>query len=80
MGEQKQDERATMGLTSTPGTAGADAIDEDGTPNGSAVGAVNPLGLGGQADPPGLPFEHKVDSQEKAHGPQLAAERGEGGN
>jgi hypothetical protein len=80
MSQETTDENATMGTTATPGTSGADAIDDPDRPNGSAAGAATPLGLGGQADAPGLPFDHKPDSNDPVHGPQIATERGEGGD
>ncbi|WP_327000203.1 hypothetical protein OHA72_34380 [Dactylosporangium sp. NBC_01737] len=74
------DEQYTMGTTATPSTAGADAIDDADTPNGAATGVTNPLGLGGQADAPGLPFDRKPDSADPVHSPQIATENGEGGS
>jgi hypothetical protein len=73
-------EQYTMGTTATPATAGADAIDDADTPNGAATGVATGLGLGGQADPPGLPFDRRPDSDDAVHGPQIATERGEGGD
>ena len=69
-----------MGTTATPGTAGADAIDDADRPNGSAAGAATELGLGGQADAPGLPFDRKPDSGDPVHSAQIATENGEGGD
>jgi hypothetical protein len=80
MSNERTDEQSTMGTTATPSTAGADAIDDADRPNGSAEGVTAPLGLGGQADAPGLPFDHKPDSDDDVHGPQIATERGEGGD
>ncbi|MEV4512360.1 hypothetical protein AB0K00_25760 [Dactylosporangium sp. NPDC049525] len=80
MSDDDSDEQYTMGTTATPATAGAGAIDDADTPNGSAAGVTAPLGLGGQADAPGLPFDHKPDSDDTVHGPQTATEHGEGGN
>jgi hypothetical protein len=74
------DEQYTMGTTATPATAGAGVIDEADAPNGSAAGVTAPLGLGGQADPPGLPFDHRPDADDPVHGPQIATEHGEGGD
>jgi hypothetical protein len=74
------DEQYTMGTTATPATSGADAIDDADAPNGSAAGVTAPLGTGGQADAPGLPFDREPDADDAVHGPQIATERGEGGD
>lgn len=80
MSQKTTHENATMGTTATPDTSGADAIDDPDRPNASTSGAATPLGLGGQADPPGLPFDHKPASDDPVHGPQTATEHGEGGD
>lgn len=80
MSNDDTDERYTMGTTATPATAGAGAIDDADTPNGSADGVTTPFGLGGQADPPGLPFDRRPGADDAVHGPQTATEHGEGGD
>lgn len=80
MSRDTTDENATMGTTATPGTAGVEAIDDADRPNGSAAGAATQLGLGGQADPPGLPFDRKPGSSDPVHSAQTATEHGEGGD
>jgi hypothetical protein len=71
------EEDATMGTTATPGSDGASRIDEEDRPNGSALGARTPHGLGGEPDDPALPFDHRPEPDDKLHLPRDAAQRGE---
>jgi hypothetical protein len=70
------EENATMGTTGTPGGDGAARIDEEDRPNGSARGIDTPSGLGGEVDDPAMPFDHKVDDDDKIHLPRNATTRG----
>lgn len=66
-----------MGTTGTPGGDGASRIDEEDRPNGSALGARTPYGLGGEPDDPAMPFDRRVDSGGKLHLPRDAVQRGD---
>ncbi|WP_238015858.1 hypothetical protein KZZ52_28480 [Dactylosporangium sp. AC04546] len=73
---RNDDERYTMGTTGTPGRSGADTIDEDDAPNGSAIG-IPATTLGGEPDDPELPYDHAPGPDDKLHMPRNAVQRGD---